>query len=152
MAIVPKSTPQISELNRDKLNPSPLMSRQYVAEGVAHSINCFLGSKPRVWPWAPQKPGTVARACIPALGVEKDPPQLYSKFKARLRPCQEKGGWFQARYYVPLIPSLRNQRQEDLCEFGATWEYTANSRTVKITQRPCQKKEWGGRREAGRER
>lgn len=92
MAIVPKSTPQISELNRDKLNPSPLMSRQYLAEGVAHSIKCFLGSKPRVWPWAPQKPGTVARACIPALGVEKDPPQLYSKFKARLRPCQEKGG------------------------------------------------------------
>lgn len=53
------------------------------------------------------------------------------------------GGWFQAWYYMPLIPSLRNQRQEDLCEFGATWEYTANSRTVKITQRPCQKERGG---------
>lgn len=42
------------------------MSRQYLAEGVAHSINCFLGSKPQVWPWAPQKPGTAAQACNPS--------------------------------------------------------------------------------------
>lgn len=92
------------------------MSRQYLAEGVAHLINCFDPEHHR-------NQAQWHEPAIPALGVEKDPPQLYSKFKARLsymRPCQEKGGWFQAQYYMPLIPSLRNQRREDLCEFGAT--------------------------------
>lgn len=88
-----------------------------MTEGVASSINCFLGSKPEHH----RNQAQWHKPAIPALGVEKDPPQLYSKFKASLsymRPCQEKGGRFQAWYYMPFTPSLRNQRQEDLVSLG----------------------------------
>jgi hypothetical protein len=36
---------------------------------------------------------------------------------------------------MPLIPALRRQRQEDLCEFQASLVYRDNSRTARITQR-----------------
>jgi hypothetical protein len=38
-------------------------------------------------------------------------------------------------WYMSLIPTLRRQRLEDLCEFQASLIYSSSSRTVRATQR-----------------
>lgn len=37
----------------------------------------------------------------------------------------------------PLIPALKKQRQEELCEFQDSQIYTEGSRTVRATERIC---------------
>ena len=48
-----------------------------------------------------------------------------------------------ARWCTPLIPTLRRQRQADLCKFKTSLVYRASSRTARaVTQRnPVLKKE-----------
>ena len=55
-----------------------------------------------------------------------------------MRLCQTKqktntsGAWW---WHTPLVPALRRQRQENLCEFEASLAYKASSRTARTTQK-----------------
>lgn len=56
---------------------------------------------------------------------------MYNTYSSKSnQPCQ----------YMPLIPMLMRQRQEDLCQLKASLVYTGSFRTVRITQSPCLKK------------
>jgi hypothetical protein len=45
-----------------------------------------------------------------------------------------------AWWYMPLIPALRRQRQEDLYEFEASLVYRVSARTARTTQRNLSRK------------
>ena len=60
---------------------------------------------------------------------------------------------FQAWYCVPLIPALRNQRQEDLCEFGASLGLHSKLQNRQdYTEALSKERDGGGEEEGGRDR
>lgn len=42
---------------------------------------------------------------------------------------------YQAQWFIPLMPALGRQRQEDLCKFEASLIYITSYRTARATQR-----------------
>ena len=45
-------------------------------------------------------------------------------------------------WHTPLIPTLRRQRQADLCEFEASLVYRVSSRTLSAIERDYVSKKW----------